>query len=263
MTRISLQIKALDRNVCLVLWALAYLAGIALAEVLITFVEPRLGLAAHCLLLGSLIFHVSRVDGSNERAFLVSLALGPLIRILSLSLPLTQVPVLYWYLITSIPLFVAVLIAAPALGYSWPELGLTLRGLPVQMLIGISGLVFGIIEYFILRPDPLAPALEWAYVWWPALILLVSTGLLEELIFRGLLQRAAIDALGPWGLLYVAVLFATLHIGYQSLVDVLFALSVGLFLGWAVQRTGSLLGATLSHGLTNIILFLVMPFLSG
>lgn len=263
MTRLRLQIKALNHYISLALWALIYLAGIALAEALTTFVEPRLGLATHCLLLGGLVFHSSRVEGSKERAFLVSLALAPLIRILSLSLPLTQFPVLYWYLLTSIPLFVAVLIAAPALGYSWSELGLNLRGLPFQMLIGSSGLVFGMVEYYILRPDPLAPALEWAYVWWPALILLISTGLLEELIFRGLLQRATIDALGPWGLVYVAVLFATLHIGYQSLVDVLFVLGVGLFLGWVVQRTGSLLGATLSHGLTNITLFLVMPFLAG
>jgi membrane protease YdiL (CAAX protease family) len=36
---------------------------------------------------------------------------------------------------------------------------------------------------------------------------------------------------------------------------------VGLFFGWVVQRTRSLLGVTLSHGLTNIVLFLVMPYL--
>jgi membrane protease YdiL (CAAX protease family) len=152
-------------------------------------------------------------------------------------------------------------VATPVLGYSWRELGLTLRGWPLQLAIGLTGLVFGAVEYVILRPDPLAPALKLAYVWQPALILLVSTGFLEELVFRGLIQNAAVDVLGRWGLVYVAVLFAALHIGYQSLVDVLFVLGVGLFLGWAVYRTRSLLGVTISHGLTNIMLFLIMPFL--
>jgi NADH-quinone oxidoreductase subunit N len=59
----------------------------------------------------------------------------------------------------------------------------------------------------------------------------------------------------------VALIFAALHIGYRSVVDVLFVLGVALFLGWVVYRTGSLLGATIAHGLTNIVLFLVMPFL--
>jgi membrane protease YdiL (CAAX protease family) len=35
---------------------------------------------------------------------------------------------------------------------------------------------------------------------------------------------------------------------------------VAVVFGWAVRRTGSLLGVTVAHGLTNVILFLVMPF---
>jgi len=49
----------------------------------------------------------------------------------------------------------------------------------------------------------------------------------------------------------------------RSLLDVLFVGVVGLFFGWVVHRTRSLLGVTLAHGLTNIILFLVMPFVLG
>ena len=261
MTRLSLQIKHLYRETPLAATALAYLAGIALAELLVTYVEPRLGLLVHCLLLAALLFHSSRVESKKERAFLVTLAFAPLIRILSLSMPLPQFPAIYWYLITSVPLFASALVAGRTLGYSWRELGLHLRGLPLQAVIGLSGLAFGAVEYLILRPAPLAPALEWASIWQPALILLVCTGLLEEMIFRGLLQRTAADALQWAGMVYVALLFAVLHIGYESLTDFFFVLLVGLFFGWVVQRTRSLLGVTLSHGLTNITLFLVMPFL--
>lgn len=243
--------------------ALGFLAGIALAELLVTFADLRLGLALHCLLLGSLLFGSARAGQKGERALLVSLAFAPLIRILSLSLPLTTFPLLYWYLLTSVPLFAALFVAAPTLGYSWRGLGLHLDGLPLQLAIGASGLLFGAVEYYILRPEPLAPALSWRQIWWPALVLVVSTGLLEEMIFRGLLQRAAGEALGRWGLAYVALLFAVLHTGYRSVVDVVFVLGVGLFLGWVVQRTRSLVGVTLAHGLTNVVLFLVMPFVAG
>jgi len=243
--------------------ALAYLAGIALAELLTTYADPRLGMATHCILLALLLYHSSRVSGEQERAFLICLAFAPLIRILSLSLPLTRFPVVIWYLVTSIPLFAAALVATRTLGYTWPELGLTLHGWPLQIAFGLSGLAFGAVEYLILRPEPLVGALAWQQLWPAALILLLCTGLLEEIIFRGLLQRAAGDVLLRWGMPYVALVFAVLHIGYRSVVDVLFVLAVGLVFGWFVQRTGSLLGVTLSHGLTNIVLFLVMPFLLG
>jgi membrane protease YdiL (CAAX protease family) len=76
------------------------------------------------------------------------------------------------------------------------------------------------------------------------------------------LQRSTGQGLGHWwGILYVAALFAVLHFGYRSVLDVLFVFGVGGLFGWIVARTGSLVGVTLAHGLTNIMLFLVMPFL--
>ncbi len=61
-------------------------------------------------------------------------------------------------------------------------------------------------------------------------------------------------------MLYVSGLFAILHMGFLSWLDVIFVFSVALFLSWVVKKTGSLLGVTLSHGITNIMLFLVVPF---
>jgi hypothetical protein len=71
----------------------------------------------------------------------------------------------------------------------------------------------------------------------------------------------ALPALGRWALLYVAVLFAVLHIGYLSVADVLFVGAVGLLFGYIVRLSGSILGVTLAHGLTNIVLFLLLPSL--
>jgi LysM repeat protein/membrane protease YdiL (CAAX protease family) len=243
--------------------ALLYLLALAAAEALTALVEPRTGLALHALLLVTLLAHTALNWNGRSRDLLLCLGFAPLIRLLSLSMPLAGFPLITWYLIISVPLFAAAALAARALGYSRESLGLTLRRFPVQLLVGLTGLAFGYVEYLILAPEPLTQALTWEAVWAPALILLLCTGFAEELIFRGAMLRAACGLLGELDVLYVSAVFAALHIGYLSLLDVLFVFWVALFFGWVVARTGSLLGVTLSHGLTNITLFLIVPFLMG
>jgi membrane protease YdiL (CAAX protease family) len=239
--------------------ALAYLAALTAAEVLTTLVEPRVGLVLHGVLLTALLIHTALTWEHPTHKLLLSLAFAPLIRLLSLSLPLARFPLVYWYFIISVPLFTAAALVALTLRLSWAEIGLRVRAVRLQALVGLTGLIFGYVEYQILKPAPLAQSLAWEQIWLPILILLVSTGFVEELIFRGVMQRAVTEALGRMGMLYVAALFAVLHIGYKSWVDVLFVFGVAIFFGWVVARTRSLLGVTLFHGLTNIMLFLVVP----
>ena len=249
-----------DRRVVLGV-ALGYLAALTVAEVLTALIEPRVGLVLHGILLVVLLVHTALTWEQPSHELLLSLTFAPLIRLLSLSLPLAGFPLVYWYLLTSVPLFVAVFIAMRTLRFTWREIGMNLRALPLQLLVSFTGLAFGYIEYKILKPEPLAKAFTWEQLWLPALILLVSTGFAEELIFRGVMQRAA-EALGRFSIPYVAVLFAVLHVGYRSLLDVVFVFGVALFFGYVVSKTQSILGVSLSHGLTNIVLFLVAPFLS-
>jgi len=243
--------------------ALGYLAAITLAELLTTLTEPRIGLALHSMILIMLVLHAALTWDRPIHGLLVTLTFAPLIRLVSYSLPLFPFPLVDWYLITSIPLFVAAWLTARLLGLSRDTLGINLRRLPLQGLIALTGLSFGYIEYRILQPPALAASFTWQAILVPALILLVSTGFFEELVFRGLMQTTARQVLPRFGLLYVALVFAALHIGYKSPLDVLFVFGVGLFFGWATLRTGSILGVSLAHGLTNIVLFLVMPFLAA
>jgi len=126
--------------------------------------------------------------------------------------------------------------------------------------IASSGLLFGWVEYLILEPEAMITQLTWSEFLPLALALLVFTGFTEEFAFRGVMQRSAGDVFGWRGIVYVSVLFAILHMGFHSVLDVLFVFGVAMFFGWAVKKTGSLLGVTLAHGLTNIMLFLVFPF---
>jgi hypothetical protein len=132
--------------------------------------------------------------------------------------------------------------------------------MPVQLLVGALGVGLGIAEYLILKPDALVDELTWQQAWWPALILLVATGFGEELVFRGVMQSASAEALGKAVIPYVAIVFAALHVGYKSAPDVAFVFLVALFFGWVVAKTGSLLGVTLSHGIANVVLYVIVPF---
>ncbi len=240
--------------------ASGYLAWLATAELISSTGQPRVGLILHALLLFALIYHASTALDDPLHQLLAMLAFAPLIRVMSFSLPLAGLPQVAWYYIVSVPLFVAALLLARTLGYSRDDVGLRMGSLPVQLLVALSGITFGYVEYHILAPAPLAASFTWQDLWLPALVLLVSTGFLEELIFRGLMQHAGQQALGRLGLVYVSLVFAVLHLGYKSALDVVFVFVVALFFAWVVAKTGSLLGVTLAHGLTNIMLFLVMPF---
>jgi membrane protease YdiL (CAAX protease family) len=242
--------------------ALVYLALISVAELLTITPEPRTGLALHGLLLVALLVHSAVASQRVYHRLLLTLTIAPLTRMVSLSLPLAvaHIPQVYWYLIISVPLFVATILTARTLGLSRQQLGLTLRQIPLQLPVAATGLLFGVIEYYILKPKPLVDNLTWPYLLGGFLILMICTGFAEELIFRGVMQCTALEALGSFGLQYVAILFAVLHVGYKSVQDVAFVFIVALVFGWVVRKTGSLFGVTLAHGLTNVILFMVMPF---
>src|SRR5665648_271714 len=243
------RLSALFSRVSLLWWvALINLSDIALAETFTVLVEPRVGLVMHGLILLSLMLQVALSSAETDQHFLTALALAPLIRLMSLVLPLSKFPLVTWYMMVGAPLFMAAIFAARAGRLSRADLGLKWGNLPFQFLVSLTGIGLGYLEYRILTPEPLVAALNWEQIWLPALILLVFTGLLEEFVFRGLLQYTAMRSLGWAGLIYSAAVFSVLHMGYKSWQDLVFVFGVALLFGWVVRRSGSILGVSIAHG---------------
>lgn len=249
--------------------ALATLAAFSVAEGVAVFGEPVTGVALHGLVLSALLvasgFGAGR-PAANEDAtsrLLYSLALVPLIRIVSLAMPLSRFDEAYWFVAAGAPVFVTAVVVMAALGLRPRDVGVTLgrRAPGLQIAVVALGFALGLSEYVILRPDPLIAELTPLAFVGPALVLLLFTGVLEEFVFRGVLQRTAGEALGRLDVIYVSVIFAILHLGYRSVSDFWFVFAIALLYGWVVRRTGSIIGVSVSHGITNITLFLVMPFL--
>ncbi len=241
---------------------LVYLLAIIAAEVITVTIEPVWGVVCHIIILVALILHSALAGKRVYQQLFLSLALVPLVRIISLSMPLANIPQIWWYPIVYAPLLVAALQVVRLLGFSLEQMGLNFKRISIQLAVALAGFVFGLGEYFILTEEAQATNLVLRETWLlAAFLLLACTGFVEELIFRGVLQRSAVEAFGWWGIIYVSLLFAVIHLIHQSLIDIAFVFVIAIFFGWVVKKTGSLFGVTLSHGIANIVLFLVAPLL--
>jgi membrane protease YdiL (CAAX protease family)/LysM repeat protein len=246
-------------------YALLYLLLITLAEILTAIIAPdlaslHLGVILHAVLLTALIIHGAATRHTPTRRLLLALTLAPLIRILSVSLPLQSLPLIDWYLIIGALLYVGTFFAIHMAGIGYKRMGFITSNLASQTPLALIGFGLGFIEYTILRPEPLIPELSWGHLLYAGLVLMIFTGFLEEIIFRGLVQEVASTIMGWWGILYGSLLFAVLHIGYLSWWDFFFVFAVGLLFAFIVHRTRSIIGVSLAHGFTNISLYLIFPF---
>ncbi len=91
--------------------------------------------------------------------------------------------------------------------------------------------------------------------------------LLEEVVFRGLVQTVVIDTLGRrfrWtAVLTGAAVFALIHAGPVSWHGWPGLFVLGVVLGWLYERTGSLLPCYVAHGLFNAANIAVAVGLAG
>lgn len=239
----------------------AFLALVAAAELVVAWLNPLVGLSLHALLLLGWIPLIVMESNKREQDLMLGLALAPLIRLVSLALPIHLLSPLASYALTGIPLYVAAWKVSQVAGLSPERLGLRGGNRPGQFIIGSSGILIGIILFQVLRLPPSTEALVTGDPVTAALVLVVFAGFLDELIFRGLLQSLAYRAMGSVGPLYIAFLYAAMHIGYRSAAHVLAALALGLVFSAIAHRSRSIVGVGLAHGLANIVIHLAMPVL--
>ncbi|MFA5384771.1 MAG: type II CAAX endopeptidase family protein [Eubacteriales bacterium] len=236
----------------------------AVAELLVT-VKPWYGIVLHMLILAVLLISSAVAYEKPRSKLYIAFILGPLIRILSLSLPLAHLPRIYWYAAVSFPLLAGAFVVARLNSYSLADMGLRWGNLRrntfIHILTFLSGIPLGIAEYFILRPEPIFKTFNPVEFILPALIFLICTGFTEEVVFRGIMYRAAADFLSPISSIFlISFVFAALHITHLSLIDVVFVFAVAVYFTLIVKRTGSIIGVAIAHGITNISLYLIWPY---
>ena len=130
-------------------------------------------------------------------------------------------------------------------------------------LIGIAvGMPLGLGEYFVLHPTPTFPSFEVKYLFRDLAYMLLFVGIAEELLFRGLIQQDLAIAFGwKWGLVGASLLFAIMHLTWRSVPELGFVFLAGLILGALYLKTRSLVAPIIAHGINNVMLVAVLPYL--
>jgi membrane protease YdiL (CAAX protease family) len=241
--------------------SLLYLFALILADTITIFVEQRIGLLLHGLILIIVLSIGSFVQRIQGRRLMITLALVPLIRIFYLILPLDSLPIMYWYAVEVVMISLAAYIVSRVTGLDRKRIGLIFRDWLPQILVGVSGFGLGLINYYILKSISYVGGLSLQEIRLPFLVLVVFTGFLEEIIFRGLIQQAVVEKLGRFGILYTSGLYAVVNMYQISFLWVVFIFLVSLAFGMIVLKTKSLLGVSIAHSLMNVSLYFVFPTL--
>jgi membrane protease YdiL (CAAX protease family) len=239
---------------------------IALGELLIFTGNATLGMAVHILNLQMIIVSMFiRAEETSrtvlDKQILQSLLLLLLLRIINVSMPFFFTMTLYWYPLIYSPMFISIYLILRYQNASFDDIGMhtwnLYRYIPLAIIIGA---ILAWIEYRIIHPEPLIPGLGIANMVTLVIIMFVFVGLVEELIFRSILQTKLQQSIGMCsGLLVASVLFGIMHSGYGSVYELMFATTAGLIIGYLYQKTGSLPFVTVIHGTTNVLLFGVLP----
>jgi uncharacterized protein len=247
-----------ERRVAVAAPAIAAVLVLAGAELLFVDRHVVAGLAVEAVLVLALANVAAAAAGDEARLFGV-LALVPLARLLSFTMPIASVPTLYWHALIGAPLLPALAVAARAYGYSASSLGLGRGRILTQLAVAATGGPLGLAAYEILRPAPVVRHLDGSHLVFGSLTLLVFAAFIEELVFRGLLQRAALGVFGAAGVVLVNVVYGVTAIGSLSAGYAVFVGLMGCWFSIASRRSGCLWGVIGAHALTVTGLVLVWP----
>ncbi len=143
------------------------------------------------------------------------------------------------------------------------ELGFKKQRFVEYSLIGILiAVTFGTIEFVILKPALTFSAFETGNLLMNLVYMVLFVGVGEELLFRGVIQRDLTHAFGPAaGLVLASSVFCVMHLVGRSISELALVFSMGIIFGYLYYKTGSLTAPIVAHGVGNVMLVGVFPYL--
>jgi len=242
-----------------------YVAALFVAELLLAESGFLAGGISHVLLLLTLLAHYVTTEDAPYRPFLLALTLPSLMRLVSLTVTVVDLPPVLWLAMIGIPTSLATLFVLRLVPAGLGSLLDPPSDLPLQVVVALSGIVHGILLYLILRPAALVPLNEPGAALVAMLFLVLFVAALEEVIFRGVVQAVALEITGSRvaAIVIGAVVYACMFVSADSPLAPLAMLAIGALFGATVAFTRSLWGVIGAHALMIIGLLIVWPAVAG
>jgi hypothetical protein len=224
-------------------------------EVAVLFVGPEVALIAHAALLIGFVYY-GATGRPDEARFASAVALLPLMRILSFVVPLPRADLAFSYGLTNLSILVAIILCMWRLRLRPSDVGLRVRiNWLYQILIALSGPAIAVVT-------ALGFKITWRNTGLPASPSLALIGALcfgavvEEALYRGLMQRIAVQMLGAIGLGLMLVIYTVMSLGTPSIALILLNVVTGAWWIFCTSRTRGLWGAVVGHALFIAVLAL-------
>lgn len=235
--------------------------AIILIELLIFGGRLKEASIAYTLLLLVLSYLIAVVKKHEIRKIYQALLLLTIFRLVNFSMPVFFERTLYSFVFIYAPLTIPITLATSHQSVIYERKRDTLRRIWIYIPLSIlTGLVFGQAEYTLIGSRELIPDLSSANLLILILIMVFIVGLVEELIFRAILQTSLEEFLGPAGGIFLSsLLFGVMHSTYGTPYEMAYTFLVGGFLGYLFYRTRSLPLVVMIHGSINVFLFGIIP----
>ncbi len=234
----------------------AYLTALVGAQASATLISTEVSLACDAAVLLVLLNHFALAPASAElRTVLAGLALVPLLRIEAVALPQRFIPSAYWEALPAALMLATVFGLRRIVGprdrkRSRSHLTSLREWWPVQLVMPLLGVSFASGSAYALSALDLTSA-QPRLASTPATVLLVAalSGVMLEIVFRGVIQPALVALCGWHGIALTSLLYAGLFIGSASWFFVALALITGVVWGSFSALTRRVSGVAGSHAL--------------
>lgn len=232
--------------------------GIATSETLLYFGFTNYALWSHVLTL--LICTLAPLRRSEEINTYAAFALVPLFRLVNLGMPVFFELTVLWFPLIYGPLIPALYLLARRQDLVDPDVDRTRAAVLFVLLAIPLSVLLAEVEFRILEPEALIPVWNLTQLALITVVMVGFVGFVEELLFRGVLQRRLQSRLGRWsGLALTSVIFGLMHSGYSLPAEIAFATGIGVLLGLIYDWTDSIALVSVIHGVLNVFLFAVIP----
>lgn len=237
---------------------------IFIAELLIFFGRIWISVLVYIGVLFALTLFNIFVKDLKVHKIHMPLLLLPVFRLVNLSMPIFSEVTLYSFIFYYTALAIPVLNIIIHQRDSFKEIGITKKHLLTYVIIAIPlSFLLGLGEYLIIWPENLIPNYSFENLLMLTIIMVFFVGLVEELLFRSILQSRLEKTLSlPETLLITSLLFGCMHSSYGTYYEMLYICFVGFVIGFIFHKTKSLPFVAVVHGFINVFLLGILPLYS-